>query len=358
MKERAFRLLRTLACVAGVIGWAALCLAIRAQHCASYPALYAVNRSSLLLLPFLLLALLLLPAVQALVGLRCGYSFVRLSCFCVEITRTDRLRLRWRKQPAYGAFMLPPRTDGASPYGAVLLSPWLLIVACTLLAGLLMILLRQSAMFRTLLLAFWASGTIAIVTAMDTFSRVLAFHRSRDLRRAWECGLHISAGLEAGGHVEDMPEAWFLPYPEALADHPLVRLNNFNRAARLIDQQREQEAYGLLQHFLRLEPGRQTYPLIAAAILNGAFCEALAGLPPRCLNRLEDDVLKMPLPPQWEYARLLARYARALFLRHDEAEAAAILPALETEIEKQGRRRAILVRLQEKAGLLPQESNQ
>ena len=85
--------------------------------------------------------------------------------------------------------------------------------------------------------------------------------------------------------------------------------------------------------------------------------EALAELPPLCMNRLEDDVLKMPLPPQWEYARLLARYARALFLRHDEAEAAALLPALEAEIEKQGRRRAILVRMQEKAGLLPTPSD-
>ena len=358
MKERIFKLLRFVTGAAGVIGWAALCLAIRTQHMACYPALYAVNRSSLLIIPFLLPLLLLLPAAQVLACLRCGYSFVRLSILRVEITRTDKLRLHWRKQSRYGALMLPPRTDGTSPYLPVQLSPWLLIAACWLLTGLLMILLRQRAVFRTLLLAFWAFGTIGIVTAMDTFSRILAFRRSRDLRRAWECGLHISAELEAGGHVADMPDEWFLPYPDALADHPLVQVNNFNRAARLIDQQREQEAYGLLQYFLRLEPGRQTYPLIAAAILNGALCEALAELPPLCMNRLEDDVLKMPLPPQWEYARLLARYARALFLRHDEAEAAAILPALEAEIEKWGRRRTILVRLQEKAGLLRQEFNQ
>ena len=59
MKKRIFKLLRIVTGAAGVIGWAALCLAIRTQHMACYPALYAVNRSSLLIIPFLLPLLLL-----------------------------------------------------------------------------------------------------------------------------------------------------------------------------------------------------------------------------------------------------------------------------------------------------------
>ena len=94
--------------------------------------------------------------------------------------------------------------------------------------------------------------------------------------------------------------------------------------------------------------------MIASAILNGVMCEALGDLPPMCMSQLDHPSLKLPLPQNWENQRLLAEYARALFLHRDEAEAAAILPKLEAAFDKEGRTREGIEKLQRKAGILPE----
>ena len=191
-------------------------------------------------------------------------------------------------------------------------------------------------------------------TRSNVFDRILVFRKSRDLRRAWECSLHQNAAMDHKTKLRDMPAEWFLPYPEALKDEPLVMYANFNRAAWLISQDRYAEGYEVLRYFFDLVPAPKTHTMIASAILNGVMCEALGDLPPMCMSQLEHPSLKLPLPQNWENQRLLAEYARALFLHRDEAEAAAILPKLEAAFDKEGRTREGIEKLQRKAGILPE----
>lgn len=364
MIRKLVTLLRIVACTAVLVGWFILSKAFVDFHSACCPELYSPDTivSSLPLLLLLLCYLLLTPVVSALVGRLCGYKFHRLNLFFLEISKPDKLRVRLSKRLQFSAYMLPPRTDGTSPYILPSLSSWMFILACTALFGLLTCVFWQTRASRTLI-GLLGGFVLACFTPLvpmgrnDVPTRLWEFHGSRDLRRAWECGLHISAALERDEKLENMPDEWFLLYPEAIKDHIFVQYNNFNRASRLIDQKKEAEAYEVLRYFFNLKPGPSNYMLVAGAILNGVLCEVFADLPPMCLSQLDHDALKAPLPPQWERSRLTAQYARALFLHHDEAEAAAILPALEKEIEKQGRGREILERLQEKAGLLPKEEN-
>jgi hypothetical protein len=191
-------------------------------------------------------------------------------------------------------------------------------------------------------------------TRSNVFDRIRVFRKSRDLRRAWECSLHQNAAMDHKTKLRDMPAEWFLPYPEALKDEPLVMYANFNRAAWLISQDRYVEGYEALRYFFDLVPAPKTHTMIASAILNGVMCEALGDLPPMCMSQLDHPSLKLPLPQNWENQRLLAEYARALFLHHDEAEAAAILPKLEAAFDKEGRTREGIEKLQRKAGILPE----
>ncbi len=364
MKRKLITLLRIVACAAVLVGWLSLSRAFVDFHRACCPALYdpGVTVSSLPLLLLLLCCILLMPFASALVCRLCGYKLLRLNLFFLEISKTDKLRVRLSKQLRFGTYMLPPRTDGTSPYILPRLSSWMFMLACTALIGLLTCVFwqtRASRVFVSLLggcvLACFAP--LLPTGRNDTLTRLWEFHRSRDLRRAWECLLHISAAIERDEKLEDMPDEWFLPYPEAIKDHIFVQYDNFNRASRLIDQKKEAEGYEILRYFFDVKPAPSNYMLIARAILTGSVCEVFSDLPPMCLILLVHDALKAPLPLQWERGKLTAQYARALFLHHDEAEAAAILPALEKEIEKQGKGRETLERMQEKAGLLPKEEN-
>lgn len=362
MKRKLVTLLRIMAFAAVLVGWCIFYRAFEDFHRARFPALYSNGAPvSSLLLPLFCFILLTLVA-SVLVGHLCGYKLLRLNLFFLEISKPDKLRVRLSKRLQFGVHMLPPRTDGTSPYILPRLSSWMFMLACTALIGLLTCVFWRTRASWTLVNLLGGCVLVCFVPLLpmgrnDLLTRLWEFHGSRDLRRAWECMMHISAAIERDEKPENMPDEWFLPYPEAIKDHIFVQYNNYNRAIRLTLQKKEAEGYEILRYFFDLKPAPSNYMLIAGAILNGALCEVFADLPPMCLSQLDHDVLKAPLPPEWERGRLTAQYARALFLHHDEAEAAAILPALEKEIEKQGKGRETLERLQEKAGLLPKEED-
>ena len=301
--------------------------------------------------------LAMLPFSVAGIGRLSGYRLHRIHWIFLEIAKPDKLRIRLTKKPGWTIRLLPPRTDGTSPYVVYWCAGDICMAVLALILGLLTVLLWRTPAARYLLIAFpavlvWVFLMPLLPTKRSPLDRVLAFRRSRDLRRAWECNMHVTAAGEKKEKLEDMPEEWFLPYPAELADHPIVRYANFNRASRLINQDRYAEGYEALQYFFDLKPTPVTKPLVAGAILNGALCEGLGDLPPMCLSQLDHPVLNHPLPKGWQTQYLYAEYTRALFLHHDEQEAAAILPKLEAALDRDGRSRNGLDKLQRKAGLL------
>lgn len=357
--KKLVKLIRVVLAIALAIGCYQCMKAQIVHHVRSCPELYEVEINRLLAYLPMLGVFMLVPFPVTAGAILSGYKVARLRWFFLEISKPDKLHIRLTKKFGFGAQVLPPRTNGTSPYVLYWLSGYIYLAALTLLLGVLTALLWRTPAAVYLNIWFWAMGMSLLVpllpTKVNSLDRVLAFRKSRDLRRAWECNLYLAAALERKEKLRDMPEEWFLPVPAALQDEPLVQYYNFNRAAWLISQDRYAEGYEALRYFFDLVPAPKTHTKIASAILNGAVCEVLGDLPYMCLSQLDHPSLKLPLPPAWETQRLQAEYARALFLHHDEAEAAAILPKLEAALEKDGRTREGIEKLQRKAGLLTDE---
>lgn len=346
-----------------VIGWYKGSMALLDFHYACCPELHATPiNNALVFLPLLCCALLVIFPITA-IPMASGYKLHKLHWLFLEITKPDKLHIRWTKKLGWSARLLPPRTDGTSPYVLYWCSVPLIFAAFAAILGALLVICWRTPAARYLIIDFPAVllGVFllpVLPTRNNRLDQILAFRKSRDLRRAWECNLHTMAAIERKTKLRDMLEEWFLPVPATLQDEPLVQYYNFNRAAWLISQDRWTEGYEGLRYFFDLTPSPKTHMMIAMAILNGVVCEALgedengAKFPPMCMSQLDHPSLKLPLPPEWEAQRLQAEYARALFLHHDEAEAAAILPKWEAALDKAGRDHEGIEKLQRKAGLL------
>ena len=333
-------------------------------HQQTCPELYAPGSDDYLWLYMLLCALVLLmmPAITCIGGLLSGYRLHRMRILFIEIAREDKLRIRLTRRMGYGALLLPPRTDGTSPYKLALLCAPLVMAALAAITLALTAIFWHTGPARALMIMPIAC-VLAIVFILlprrnttDCLSRVLAF-RSRDKRRAWECSMHITAALSDGKRLMDMPEEWFQQYPAEVAEDLYVSNCIINGSSRLIRQARFAEAYEMLRPLFDLAPAPETHQLVACVLLNGAICEALAELPPHCLSRLELPSVKYMTPASWTPRLRTAQYARALFLNHDEAEAAALWTQIEKDMAADRIDDELIRRMQEKAGLITKEDN-
>lgn len=363
--KKIVKLIRMILVAVVIFAWYQVSMALFETHYVSFPAMHDAELNHLLIYAPMVLFILLMPFPIVGICIHSSYRLHRMQWLFLEITKPDKLRIRLTKRFGYSVRMLPPRTDGMSPYVGYSLSGYMCFVVLALLLTLLAFVCWHTpvARYLNILAPTCVMVTIAwplLPTRANAFDRICAFRKSRDLRRAWECNLHTMAAMEQKTKLKNMPEDWFLPVPATLQDEPLVQYYNFNRAAWLISKDRWVEGYEGLRYFFDLTPSPQTHMMIAMAILNGVICEALgedengAKLPPMCMSQLDHPSLKLPLPQNWENQRLLAEYARALFLHHDEAEAAAILPKLEAGFAKEERPRDAIEDLQRKAGILPE----
>lgn len=364
--KKLLKLIRIVLCALVIFAWYRGMQGFIQFHYAACPELYRTHINALLYVLPLLPTILLLMLPITWLCLRAGFTLHRMHLLFLEVTQPDKLRIRLTKKLGWQIRLLPPRTDGTSPLATYFLARYLCYGGMAVLFLVLTALLwaTPASRFTGPLCLIWLLYAVLmplLPSKANGLDAYLTFRQSRDLCRAWECAQHMTAQMEKGIKLQDMPAEWFLPYPAALQAHPLVRLNNFNRASRLINQDHHLEAYEILRPFFDLTPTPETNLLIAGSILNGTICEALgedengAKLPPMCMSQLDHPTLKLPLPPTWEYTRLQAEYARALFMHHDEVEAAALLPKLEAAMTKAGRTREGIEKLQRKAGLLPEE---
>lgn len=328
--ERAPRILLLLALGVGLVwGYSAL----NAAHQAAYPGLYATPPFLLILLAIFLL-LVTKPLVMALTGAACGYRLKCLQLLFVEITRRERLHVRLTGHIRLGILMLPPRTDGTAPCQLYVASPFLCYGALAGLALLLSAVFWQTSAARSLLYAafllllFLLVSLLPSANRLDGLSVLLALRRSREFRRSWACAMYINGALMDDCRLIDMPEEWFLTELPSQISHPMFQAHITNSVSRRMRQGRFGEAYALLQPLLALPPAPATHAVIACSILNGAVCEALAALPPVCLNQLEQPSVQYMTPAAWQPRYLTALYARALLIDRDEKKAGELLAQL------------------------------
>lgn len=358
MKKKLLNYLRiiVLLALAGLAAWGLVALGI--LHQTTCPELYAPGSSDYawLYLVLFVLIFLLMPLLESIGGLLTGYRLHRMRILFIEFTHQKKLRIRLSKRPGWGAFLVPPRIDGTSPYKLALLSVPLMLAITAGLCLTLAAIFWHTGPARALLIIPAVCLGLIVVTLLprrngsDILSLLLSF-RNRDKLRAWECAMHVTAALDEGKKLADMPEEWFQHYPAEVADDLYVSNCIINGSSWLMRQRRFTEAYDMLRPMFDLVPSPDTHTIIACALLNGAICEALEDLSPMCLSQLEHPSLKYMCPPNWEPRRRTVQYARALLLTHDEAEAAALLPQIEKDIETDLTDGRLIRRLQEKAGV-------
>lgn len=360
MKGKLFKLLRVIAVIGAIALLALSSYQLISLQYAACPETLPDNVLAAAFICGVVLILLTLPIGSTLVAHMGGWRLHSLQILFVQVTRKDKLRVRLVPRLGFSAYLLPPRTDGASPWVLRLFAVpiWLAGLFVPLaLASAISWRLPVARVFLILSISCISGACLILLSAKNgPLQQALCFHRDKRYLQAFECAQHISAAVMNQMRLADMPEDWFPALPANLLEDRYVRYVTFMRSSWLIRQDREQEGYETLLPLLDLTPAPETYTTIAGAILNGAVVEALCGLPPRCLQLLDDPSVKYMTPAGWARAIKTAQYARALFLHHDEAEAAALLPELEKLIapEDDSARRT-LRRLQEKAGLIPKE---
>lgn len=360
MKRKLFNLLRVIAVIAVCVLLFQAFTALLSLQYAICPETLSTNTLAAALTCGLVFILLSMPIGACLISRMAGWRLHSLHILFIQITRKDKLRVRFVPRLGYYVHMLPPRIDGTSPWVLRLFAEPFYLTAMSILLALACVMIWHTPvarLFLTLVIScFGGACFILLPSKNDRLLQALRFRRDARCRQAFECAQHISAAVMDKVHLQDMPEAWFPALPAALLDDYFVRYITFQRSSWLIHNEREAEGYEVLLPLLDLTPAPETYTTIAGAILNGAVVEALTDLPPRCLQLLDDPSVKYMTPASWDRAVKMALYARALFLHHSEDEAAALLPEVEKHItpEREEPRRTLL-RLQEKAGLIPKE---
>lgn len=357
MKRRLFNFVRVIFLVAVLIAAIWGTMQISSAHREAFPHYHAQRGSGLLLVLLLLVWYISVILLRVGTGRLSGYRLYHLQLPFVEVCRQGKVKLRLSKHILPGLFMLPPRTDASSPYRLYMLTVPLSLLLLVVITIVLIPLCWATAAARQIITLPLVCIAVLFCLLLprrqnDLLTQLLDFRHPENLR-AWECTMHISAALSEDKLLIDMPAEWFPDKPLVLADNINVQIHTINGASRMIQQQHFTEAYELLHPLFDLRPTPENHPSIACAFLNGAVCEAMTGLPPTCLSQLDHPSVQYMTPPTWHGRMLTAKYARALFVTHDENEASALLKEIEAVIRTDRRDQHIVRILQEKAGLSP-----
>lgn len=357
MKKKLSRLMITLLLLAAFAAAFAGMMHLSNLHRAEYPRLHAANAPQNILPVIGAAACLgLFSLFVALCSKVCGYRFLELRLLFLHVRKEEgRLRFRLGK-PGLGTLVLPPRTDGTSPWRLFVMLRPLYFGLVTLVFLLLIIPAWGTTAFRPLLLPVFLYLCMTLISllprknGLDPLSLWRKYSRSRDCLRAWECASYVAVALHQEKKLMDMPEEWFGTYPAELAADPYVSNCLINGSSRLMRQRKFAEAYAMLAPLLDIAPSPDTHTSLACAILNGAICEALANLPVRCLEQLEHPSVAYMCPETWKERALMAKYARAALITRDAEEAAALLQALAQLPDKTRVDGELLLLIQERAG--------
>lgn len=341
MQDILWKLLQTALPIAGVFGTAVLF----AQASAALRDKYGSDMHGLLSLLTLLVCLpaiyALLHAGRTLFGLLSGYRLAECSLLGLGLHRSAEGRLYFgRRRPVRRLCMLltPPAHDGSSPYrlytsgGVLLMGAVGIALICTgfwqgavpelfytTLAGVFLLLYSLSLLLP-------AKGSLS-----DTLRRLGS---SVHLRRAREHRMHVISLNRRGLSMDDMPEDFFLPYPEELWRDPVVLNAQSNITFRSVAPGQYAQAHEQLTKLLALVdqpdfrmPQKEISRMYISCMT--AIAEMMSGAAPAEANRLYDPSIELFLGGRWQGQLLLARYLRELLITHDRAQAQALLNQLQ-----------------------------
>lgn len=290
------------------------------------------------------MTLILTALGRTFAGLYCGWRLEELSLLGLGLhrTREGRLRLMYRRPFAWAAALLtPPKVDGSTPMT-------LYLASSAVLPGLVSVTMIIAALYWRadphMALYLW-EGLIMLLSILVSLlpapgrpgllRQIRRLADSADLRRSHAHRLHVAAANRRGVSVSELPEELFGPYPAELWTEPDIFSAMANRATRLLNTGRYEEAREILSDLLTTLgdpalhiPRKEVGSHILSCSLS--IAEAMTGTASSCSARLDSPEMQRSLNRVgWRDRLLLARYVRALLVLHDASAAEALLRDLE-----------------------------
>lgn len=314
--------------IGGVVGAAAMLLYVRIR-----PAGGTLPELLLVLGMLLLVYILQVPIHEAghlVFGLLTGYRFVSYRVFNLMWIRQEG-KVRFRRMSLAGTagqcLLGPPEWREDLPYvlynlGGVLFNLlfaaicWALSVFCPPLVS---AALRFSALCG--LVTALTNGIPLRMGGIDNDGKnIRSIRREASAKRAFWLQMKINERTAAGVRLQDMPEEWFSLPGDETSDNTLISYIAVQRASRLMEQHRFDEA-AALQERICAQPN--VLGLIRNLLGNDRiFCELMGAGRRELLDALQDKKQaafwrSMKRSP----AVLRTRYALALLDHRDKAEA-------------------------------------
>lgn len=276
-------------------------------------------------------AYLLMRAGMALFGLVSGYRLEECSVFGLGLHQKadGRLFFGYRRPIRRLCVLLTPSAwDGSSPYrlqvagGVILLAIVGTALSCLALGLSTVPELLYPALIGAMLL--FSALVMLIPTRRSLTFRLRRLRSSVHLRRAREHHMIVLALKRKELGMSEMPEEFFLPYPEDQWHDPNVFIAQANIAFHTARPGHYPQALEMLQKLLTLMdqpdfrmPSKDIYRMYLSCM--AAISEMMSGAAPVEANRLYDPSIDLFLGGEWHGQLLIARYLRELLITQDRA---------------------------------------
>lgn len=274
-------------------------------------------------------------------GLLSGCQLVECSIFGLGLHRSADGRLRFafrRPMRRLCALLKPPAYDGTSPYrlhtagGALACA----IVGALMLAASLLIRSTPEMYYVgliALLLFAWALVLILHPT-QGVLVQLRQYAANLHHRRAREHHMIVQANTRQGRTLSDLPEDFFLPYPQELWHDPTILIAQHNISSWMISTGRYEQAHETLLQLMQVFespdlklPHKDIQRLYFTCTC--AMAEMLSGAPPVYSERLNEPNIELFLGGgSWGTHLLLAKYIRELLVTRNAPAAQQLLNRL------------------------------
>ena len=310
----------------------ALCGGLLIRYVEALPDSFVLTMALLLVGVYIAMALQIAihEAGHLVFGLLTGYRFSSYRFFSLMWIKQDG-RLHFKRLSLAGTggqcLMAPPDWREDCPYvlynlGGVLMNLisaalfWLLSLIASPLARILLLFCAIIGLAFALM-----NGVPLRVGPIDNDGRnILSIRKSPAARRAFWLQMKVNERQAAGVRLRDMPEDWFSLPGDETPENSIMAAVPLNRAMRLMDAQRFDEAAALQDRLLRTEDLAGIYRGLLCC--DRVFCELLGEGREDVLSSLLDKEQMKFMKSMRNYPSVLrTQIALALLREHDMASA-------------------------------------
>ncbi len=283
-------------------------------------------------------------------GLLTGYRFVSFNIMTFVWRKGKDGKLHLGRLQIAGAggqcLMAPPDyNEGRFPYTLYNLGGAAMNLLAALVCGILLcfVPVQGAPVLYLFLLCMVCAGVLTGVTngvplpvaaIQNDGTNQLCIRKDENARRAFWVQMAIAANVNQGKRLRDMPEEWFVPFPEEAMKNPIVSAIAVFKANRLMETLDFEAAEADIRALLARKEG--ILPLYRTSLLcDGATCELIAGRPADLTEALGEKECQQIIKGMKNHPSILrTQYALALLKDKDPKKAEKSLAEFEAAAPK------------------------